>query len=144
MESLKKVLLMAYDIADTIIIGTMREYPLVISAMRNIPVSGACSIPAMTPPIPTRAKLVMLSDPNPRVLTSKAKNIPEKEPMNNAGAKVPPTPPAAKVNEVAKALSSIIISKSANTIQMLSWKLENISFSNNIEVSPFRAALIAS
>ena len=110
---------MAYDIAETIIIGTMSEYPFVISAMRNIPVSGACSIPAMTPPIPTSAKLVILRFPNPKVFINNANNIPENEPMNKAGAKVPPTPPAANVNEVAMAFSNIIAKSIISIIQML-------------------------
>ena len=76
--------------------------------MRNIPVRGACSIPAITPPIPTRAKFVMLRLPSPSVLINVAKNIPEKAPMNKAGANVPPTPPAAKVKDVATAFNNII------------------------------------
>ena len=122
----------------------MREYPLVISAMRNIPVRGACNIPAITPPIPTKAKLVTLSSPNPRVLKNMANNIPENEPMNRAGAKVPPTPPAAKVNEVAKALNNIMMSNNSNMIHVLSWNIERKVLANNIEVSALRAALMAS
>ena len=86
----------------------------------------------------------MLRLPRPKVLTSNAKNIPEKAPMNRAGAKVPPTPPAAKVKDVANALSRIITKIRINIIHILFWKLENILFSNNMEQSPLRAALIAS
>ena len=80
----------------------------------------------------------------PIVLMSVAKNIPEKAPKNKAGAKVPPTPPAANVNEVAKALSKMMTSINARMIHLLFWKLEKISFSNKIELSLLRAALMAS
>ena len=43
--------------------GTMSEYPFVISAIRKTPVRGACSIPAITPPMPTKAKFVTFKEP---------------------------------------------------------------------------------
>ena len=45
-----------------------------------------------------------------------AKNSPVKAPMNKAGAKVPPTPPAPKVKAVAKAFNRM---SPANNARML-------------------------
>ena len=112
--------------------------------MRNIPVSGAWSIPAITPPIPTRAKFVMFRCPNPNVFINVAKNIPENAPINRAGANVPPTPPAAKVNDVATAFNNIINNIITKIIQILSWKHSKILFSNRIDWSLLSAAFMAS
>ena len=46
--------------AETSIKGTINSYPLVISAIRKMAVSGAWSIPLIAPHIPTRVKLLVL------------------------------------------------------------------------------------
>ena len=82
----------------------------------------------------------MFRCPNPNVFINVAKNIPENAPINRAGANVPPTPPAAKVNDVAKAFNNIITNISTNIIQMLFWKLSKMLFSNRIDWSLLSAA----
>ena len=50
------MMMVRYADTETIINGMNRLYPLVISAMRNVPVSGACITPDMTPAMPNSAK----------------------------------------------------------------------------------------
>ena len=78
-----------------------------ISAIKKIPVNGACKTPAINPPIPINAKLLVLICRSPNKLTTWAKSIPVFTPINNVGAKIPPTPPAPKVNDVATIFSNI-------------------------------------
>ena len=49
------IYIVRYAHTETIINGIKRLYPVVISAMRNTPVSGACITPDITPAIPKRA-----------------------------------------------------------------------------------------
>ena len=70
--------------------------------------------------------------------------MPVMAPRNSAGAKVPPTPPAANVNEVANALHSIISTKIRITTQIFSVNDSNRVPCKISEACPFNAALMVS
>ena len=91
------------------------SYPPVISAIRNIAVNGACITPAISPAMPTRAKLLSDND-NPKLLSNFAKNSPAFTPVKSAGAKTPPTPPLPKVDAVATTLTIMTITKNTATV----------------------------
>ena len=94
--------------AATVIRGINNSYPLVISAIRNIAVKGACRTPAIRPAIETRLKLLIDNSSKKKWLTNLANTKPSAEPKKSAGAKTPPIPPTPTVTEVAIILKKII------------------------------------
>ena len=72
---------------EVIINGISSPYPPVISAIRKIPVSGACMTPAINPDIPTNVKLLSEKLKKGKPFNNLAKKYPTKPPVNNAGAK---------------------------------------------------------
>ena len=103
-----------YESTDTIISGINKWYPPVSSAIRNIPVSGACITPDISPAIPTSAKLANGSW-HPAALRSIATTYPLNAPTNNEGANIPPTPPPPLVATLAKILSITTILRYATS-----------------------------
>ena len=76
---------------------------MVISAMRKIPVSGACITPAITPAIPSNVKFFSgIYVPIWYIFQRREKRNPLNAPTNNDGANVPPQPPPPLVAAVAK------------------------------------------
>ena len=91
--------------AEVSISGTNKPYPPLNSVAKKMAVSGACSTPAIMPHKPAKTALPMgmavgLIQP----LTPSANAKPTKAPANNAGAKMPATPPAPTVNPVSMGL----------------------------------------
>ena len=66
-------------------------------------VNGACNTPAIIPAIPTRVKLLSETDILKKgiLLRTFATKLPMILPIKREGAKIPPTPPAPNVNELA-------------------------------------------
>ncbi len=96
--------------------GTKSSYPPVISAIKKIAVSGACSTPAINPAMPIKVKLLSETLP-PKTLIIFASAFPKALPINNVGIKIPPTPPAEKVIVIAIALKKAMINRKVITIQ---------------------------
>ena len=95
-------------------VAQARGITVLSAAMRNIPVSGACSTPAIIPLIPNKTKI----DSGTRMLKYEniyEKNRPMVAPINNDGAKIPPTPPAPNVSEAAMTFIKIT---AANNVQI--------------------------
>ena len=84
---------MVNDIAETSISGTKSSYPPVISAIKNMAVSGACSTPLITPHMATKVKLLVLILTGNTKLIVLANRYPDIPPINSEGANIPPLPP---------------------------------------------------
>ena len=80
------------------------------SAIRKIPVSGACMTPAINPDIPAKAKLAS-GTPKPIIFIKRAQTKPVIAPIKSEGAKIPPTPPPPLVATDAKILNSRMAAK---------------------------------
>ena len=91
----------------TIISGMNRWYPPVSSAIRKIPVSGACITPDIRPAIPTSAKFDS-GTIKPHIFMIRAVTNPTMAPMKSEGAKIPPTPPAPLVATEATIFSKMM------------------------------------
>ena len=88
--------------------GRNSAYPPVSSAIRNIPVRGACMTPAMTPAIPRSVKFFSgTTTPKELMFHTLAKKNPMNPPMKREGANVPPQPPLPFVADVANTLVRI-------------------------------------
>src|SRR5690554_6057188 len=101
--------MVAYELMDTIIRGRNKSYPPVSSAIKKVPVRGACITPAITPAIPNREKFSCgKKRGRPMELYEKENKNPTKHPKNRVGAKIPPVPPAPLVALDANTLVSTI------------------------------------
>ena len=98
------------DTTATAINGIKRWYPPVSSAMRKMPVSGACMTPAIKPDIPAKAKLAS-GTPRPIIFIKRAQIKPTIAPINSDGAKIPPTPPPPLVATEANILKNTMAAK---------------------------------
>src|SRR5690606_1447099 len=94
---------------ETIINGMNNSYPLVISAMRKIAVSGQYITPLNTPAIPARLKFPSGILNQPKELTNFEKKNPRYAPVKSEGAKLPPLPPELMVMAAARGFSSTIM-----------------------------------
>ena len=122
--------------ADTIISGSRRAYPPVISAMRNMAVIGACITPAISPAMPTRAKLASGTAWKPMRLTVRARMKPAMPPTIRVGPKVPPTPPPALVKDMANTLNTSTRAKYMGITHLCSNIPENREFSRIVSGLP--------
>ncbi len=96
---------------DTIIKGINRSYPLLVSAIRKIPVKGAYNAPDITPAIPTSIKLVVGTLGMPIISKVNPNKYPSNPPATREGAKFPPLPPELRVMLVANALKRRVKAK---------------------------------
>ena len=87
--------------AETIINGTNKTYPPVISAIKNTAVNGILITPDKTPAIPTTVKLITFNSMIPVLLMILDIRNPRNPPIKRVGAKMPPFPPAEMVIPVA-------------------------------------------
>ena len=97
--------------------GTNNPYPPLNSVAKKIAVKGACKTPAIIPHNPASTAFPMgmavgLIQP----LTPSANANPTRAPANNAGAKMPATPPAPTVNPVSMGLRQAARSSHPNRL----------------------------
>ncbi len=78
--------------AETIIKGMKSSYPFVISAIKNMAVSGQYITPLNTPAIAARLKLPSGIFTQSLIFISRENKKPRNEPTNKEGAKLPPLP----------------------------------------------------
>lgn len=102
-----KDMMVRYAQTETMMSGMNSWYPPVSSAMRKIPVSGACITPLMSPAIPIMAKFFSCSVMFRQLFMFQilAKRNPEMHPRNRLGAKTPPHPPPPLVAVAANTLN---------------------------------------
>ena len=93
-----------------------KSYPPVSSAIKNVPVNGACITPLINPAIPANAKFAY-GILKPIRLNPSATIYPVKHPINKLGANIPPVPPAPFVAVVATILNSTINDRYSNIAQ---------------------------